>query len=1062
MSASHEPSSRPAIEHGFEREQGLGAVAETSGSVVQPTLLPPPKVPPHAGTPPGTIAAILLLILAFLLAFMPVRNSDFWLQLAAGRNLLEQRDPSFSYLEETRWLNHSWLYQILLYDAYSWLGETPLTIFKACLAAAFGLLLLLAGRVGRTFWIPAGATMLTLIAMGPWLPFRPVLVSYLCFAITICILRRWENRADDFKTVLPLAVLFALWVNLDGWFVLGCLLVGCWCVGQLLLRKTGIPFSGRARPLTVPVLLFLCCMAACVVNPNHVLVFLPRAEWTFSEVAQNLRTDPLLRAEIQAPWELLLGRFSLSGPGLAYWLLLLLSALSFCLSRKGIASRGVVWGVFLILSFLQTQVIPFLAMVAGVTLALNAGAWLATARPALRGWAFLARGGLVLTALALAAGAWIGLFQSSIREPRGGTVDVDPAVASLAERIKEWRQQGRLGKGNGFHWAPETANQLAWFCPDEKSFLNSHLRVSPDQASDYVAVRKGLLARPGSESTNWRVILRAHNINHVVIYSNNAAEVEAAVGNLVQMKQEWPLLYLQKGAAIFGWRDPERPLVAADPFTGLEKNLEQLAYSPKETRGIPAIGTEGPPQRSHWWHAFWKRRPFRTPNLREASLALSMFEALKPRYHTRNVTAWNAGATAGLVAEQCLPVGFSLFPVTAAIRRDLFFSGQDGGPPAALYLAIRAARRAVAHDPDEPRGYFLLGEAYFKLENTTRERLWANAFPGLGRIRTVQAITAYHNALRLDPNLATAHDRLFQLFKSMDYKDLALKHLREYLRCLRRQGPSPGETRKEMEKRLARPEGILQNLTRDVEQLKERFEINSSNLKVLDRATLAGRMGLAGKALDILLDSDISAFGASGMDLELKLLLLTGNADTVRRWMNKEHENILQAYHWNKVQLHASLGNFALADEELQPLNRLRALNRELTLHSAAALILSNGILAPIRGGPFQNLPLKVFVAKGAIPLQTYRLLPDEDGVVASLLSVAQDLTRRARLDVLRGFLALESGRISDAKVRFEQALAVLTRLPDESESTFPRIIAEHFLKMIRAAGGKGQRRTIN
>ena len=1083
MPPSHDPSLPPAMESGSEGEHATAAIAETPcPPVVQPILLPPPSVRPHHAVPAsGISAAILVLILAFLLAFMPVRNSDFWLHLAAGRNLLEQQDASFSYLEGTPWVNHSWLYDVLLYEAYSWLGETPLIVLKACLAVLLGLLLLFAGRVGRTFWIPAAATMLTLVAMGPWLSFRPVLVSYLCFAVTIYIFRRWEGGADDFKTLLALGVLFALWVNLDGWFILGCLLVGCWCVGQLLQSAVGNrqserpaddrvpenrkPITNRRR-LAVPALLFVCCVAACLVNPNHVLVFLPQSEWLLSGVAQNFRTDPLLRAEILAPSQglYLSGRFFQSGPGLAFWLLAVLSLLSFGLSRKTIAKRAVVWGAFLILSFLQTQVIPFFAMVAGVTLALNAGAWLAGSRLAAGGAVSLARAGLILIALGLTAGAWIGFFQSRPLEPRSGTVDVDPALTSIADRLKEWRQQGRFGHGNGFHLTPDVANQLAWFCPEEKAFLNAHLRLSPDQASEYVAVRDALLVRPGSESANWRAILRAHKINHVVIYSNNESEVHKAVGNLLTMKQEWPLLYLNDGAAIFGWRDPltspagkkaEKPHVAADPFAGFEKTLDQLAFSPKEARVIIATETEGQPEGFRWWHAFWKKRAVRAPNLRKARLALAAYEALSPLQHARNVKVWNACDLAGLVAEESSVMGLTLMRATRQIRRNLFFSGQDGGPVAALYLAVRAARRAIDENPDEPGAYLTLGEAYFQLNTTTRESLWAGFFPDLGRIRTVQAITAFHNALRLDRNLAVAHDRLATLFMNMEYKDLALKHLREFLRCARRQGPFPGETREQMEKRLARSERIVQNLTTEVAELTNRFDINSSNLKVFDRASLAGRMGLAGKALAILLDSDVSAFGTSGMDLELKLLLLTGNADNVRDWMKKEHESILHAYHRNKIQLHASIGNYAQADEELESLDRLRALDRDLSLHSAAALIYGNAVLAPNPGGPFQKLPLKVFTATRAIPLQTYRLLPDRDDVASALWTVAQGLGRRAKFDVLRGLLALESGRITAAEDQFGQALTALKSLPaavaSGRESSCARLIAEHFLKVIRA-----------
>src|SRR5262249_37776643 len=57
-----------------------------------------------------------------------------------------------------------------------------------------------------------------------------------------------------------------------------------------------------------------------------------------------------------------------------------------------------------------------------------------------------------------------------------------------------------------------------------------------------------------------------------------------------------------------------------------------------------------------------------------------------------------------------------------AVRGQLYQSA--GGPPAAPLLAVRAARRAVAANPDSADGYLKLYDAYFHLSSRTRERAW--------------------------------------------------------------------------------------------------------------------------------------------------------------------------------------------------------------------------------------------------------------------------------------------------------------------------------------------------
>src|SRR4029077_10768386 len=124
----------------------------------------------------------------------------------------------------------------------------------------------------------------------------------------------------------------------------------------------------------------------------------------------------------------------------------------------------------------------------------------------------------------------------------------------------------------------------------------------------YVGVRRGLLmpdaakpdlgkADPGKAdpgSRNWRDILRARGVNHVVVYSNEDRHAEVVMRHLLSQEQEWPLLYLQGRTAIFGWRpqgpqgpgqDPQvRDPQVRDLFRNLElPNLDRLVFAAEDT-----------------------------------------------------------------------------------------------------------------------------------------------------------------------------------------------------------------------------------------------------------------------------------------------------------------------------------------------------------------------------------------------------------------------------------------------------------------------------------------------
>ena len=118
-----------------------GNLAPGSGAATSATIpLPPPAVPTMTATDQmlalirrfDRLLGLVVLFLAFLLASFAVRNSDFWMHAATGRALVHEKrltipDP-FSYTSTSAWINHSWLYDVILYVVYTNFGG-PSSLF---------------------------------------------------------------------------------------------------------------------------------------------------------------------------------------------------------------------------------------------------------------------------------------------------------------------------------------------------------------------------------------------------------------------------------------------------------------------------------------------------------------------------------------------------------------------------------------------------------------------------------------------------------------------------------------------------------------------------------------------------------------------------------------------------------------------------------------------------------------------------------------------------------------------------------------------------------------------
>lgn len=991
-----------------------------------------PAGPPAAHSPWG--AVVFIAVFAALLASFPARNSDLWMHLAAGRELAGGQPPSGTTAHPSAQDRSTWLYDLLSYGVYSLLGGGGLVFCKVLVVVGLGLLLLELSRSGPGWRLPAACTALALLAMGTRLTLQPATLSCLLLALTLWFLPlRAEAPTRRPRSLLPpwpLFTLFVLWVNLDRLFVIGLGTVALVWLGRFLdswAERGQRDGEKQQRPTSLGlraaylVLGFVLLAAVCLLNPTHIYAFLPPEHGWFGPSGSS--ASALGLGPVASPFRLRAYFASLGvGPAsLAYFPLLGLGLLAFFLNRSRWRwERSLPWLGLALLSTLQARAIPFFAVLSGPVLAWNLQEISATSGA--RGTKTPGRLLLVLhasypvLAVVLLLCAWPGWLQAPPFEPRRWGVEFPPSLERGAATARLWHAQAKLGpESRGLHLSRDSADAFAWFCPEEKLLVDDGLAAA-------------LRGDPGAPD-DWEEGLRAQRIDHVIVYDADRGRLLKVLSRLVADPGQWPLLYQEGDLAVFGWRGLG-PTGKEEPFRGLEIDLNRLAFHPAADKRAPRKGPGREPDVRNWWVALWRPNPPRSIDRDEATLDWLLAEARRWSAPYYQLIEWEAGQSAALVGaaggwaapgalveadlrlvllrpplpEAGVSPGADLPPLSrlALAYRQQYNLERDDSPPALLYLAVRAARRALAVTPDDAQAHLALGEAYLRLMRDTRERAWGQRVPELVQLRRAQASTALNRAAFLKPDLARAHLRLAELYQEMGFLDLALAHLRAYQKSAARgkdREPDDG------------PDKELNRLAQTVAERESAFAAESARSSVLDRAMLAFDKGLAGKARDLLLASDLAAFGPQGMAMELELQLRTGRADKVRDWTDPEQKASLGAtsYHWLRAQALAAVGDYALAQEECEQLSSEGRGREASQPREAMAGLIGQLILDEQPVGA--SVPDLLLHTLGRAKFQS------------RVAGLAKGLRDDANANVFRGLLALEEGAAEEAEVAFRLAL---------------------------------------
>ena len=191
----------------------------------------------------GAVAAAILVGVALAKG---LQDADFFWHVTAGRLIVENGsvpsvDPFSFTWQGQPWTPHEWLSEVVIYLLVSGLGATGAMIAFGMLAGAIPIVHAYnLARIGVRTAAIGIALALGVAVMLPYVTVRPQVLSWLFMAVLIWLLM--SLRPDRPMRLIWLPILFAVWVNVHGLYVVGFGFIGMYAVFTLLGRT---PMSPR-------------------------------------------------------------------------------------------------------------------------------------------------------------------------------------------------------------------------------------------------------------------------------------------------------------------------------------------------------------------------------------------------------------------------------------------------------------------------------------------------------------------------------------------------------------------------------------------------------------------------------------------------------------------------------------------------------------------------------------------------------------------------------------------------------------------------------------------------
>jgi tetratricopeptide (TPR) repeat protein len=794
-----------------------------------------------------------VLLLVFIASIHQITDSLVWPMIQSGRLIAKQgpltNDPFSLTMAGKPWVNLPWLFELLsatVYDVASRItagASSPqiaagaLTLLNAGVRAATALLLLRLRKPGPGLWWVA---VCALIALGGMLTPTPGAVSPIVptlggiampasiepanfglffLAIELVLLHRSLTLGRK-GALYGLPILFVFWANTDASFLFGLVVLALSTIGHLVNpARTSEP----SRKVS-PGLLFGALIGSavvCLVNPAQVHVF----EAAIHSYLSTLR-DGGLSFFGESSRKMLIGlhggRTGAYAAYVGYYVILVAAGLlSFVLNRQRFQLGRLL--VFLAASALfgaHYGMAGLFAVVLASILALNGQEWyldkVGVHGQLGGGWTFLSIGGRALTLLIITAFIFKGLtgFGSTMVEPRFGLgVNMGDFPFEAAAAIK-----GMPLSGNVLNTSDAQGDAMIWRSyPVRKPFIDSRRNLySSDFRREFAKLR---IALRDDDVEAWKPFLDQYQVSAIMIPMRQLDPTDPAAMNTfstLKSSPNWIPFYDDGSVVIFGRSDAPS---------------DDLAYFNEHAliADEVAFGRDGsvPPA---------ERTPTPTSSL--------------DKYFP------NRGAQAKIEPH-----------VWAAARWLSDWSSDPGTSPdlARSLVAIREARTAIAHDPDDTSAWRVLNQAYQHLaaaESAILER--DGTLTQLPRpyrnFRLRERATVLNYAIQTTPpprnseakiELAGLNRQLTDVYISLECVDLARDRLQDAYDL----APADFD-----EATLA----ILDQLDQQVEQVNDVLNQVTAEEQAgpQRRAEIALNQGMVGMAIVELQDAQDAAVGA--------------------------------------------------------------------------------------------------------------------------------------------------------------------------------------------------------